>query len=57
MLGKFSDRIPANTVLRVYPVSTPPKGKDEYAIMEARGTLAGIYRDNTASPVPHPYKL
>lgn len=57
MMGKFKDRIPENKIIQPFPLPTPVRGVREYAQMELQGTLAAIYKLNTASATPHRYQL
>lgn len=56
ILGNYRDKIPEGTVLQVYPITAPRKGEFEYAVMEARGILAGIYKTKKAANKPYPYQ-
>lgn len=56
-LGKFPSKLPQDTILQAYPLRTPKEGVLEYAAMEARGILAGIYRTGKTAERPYPFQL
>lgn len=57
ILGKYASRIPQGAIVQPYPTSGPKHGREEFSLMELRGTLAAIYKLGIATPLPYPYNL
>lgn len=56
-LDKFPEKLPPDNILQAYPLRPPKAGGLEYAVMEARGILAGIYKTGKTAEKFHPYTL
>jgi hypothetical protein len=54
MIEKFQT-LPKDMVVRLFPVQTPPEGKEEYTKLETGGTLMYIYAYSAASKETYPY--
>lgn len=52
ILGKYPQRIPAETTLQLFPIPTPTAAGQEYTKVEISGALAYIFRKDRATLTP-----